>query len=411
MQIRQGVAATASLVAAVLVSSVALAACSGGGGEITVWTYPVVEDEARHQKFWDKVVADFEKENPEITVDVSIHPWKNRDEALATARAGGKGPDVIYLIPDQLPKFTEDLVDAESYLPATTLADYRENAVESVSPAGTMLGAPLLMTIQTPVCNKKLFDQAGVSEYPTSWEDFADLGPVFAREDVFLTDFAATPTSTLNLSYYPWLWQAGGAVFSRDGKSVTFGTAEGQEALGFVAGLAEDGFVDPESLTRELPPEQTAAYNNKVACTMSAEPGQFEKPWGTENVKILPPLKNEVDVTYGTVGSLGIFSDSDKIEQSGKFISYVTQPDLMREYVRIPGYFSPRQSQASLYTDDPVLGEQEKYLDLANVGPLEPQAREVNASLAPEIQSAMLGKKTPEQALADGEKEAESLIR
>ena len=88
----------------------ALSACAGGAGagsstptpqdgaasgSVTMWTYPVIADEAAHKAFWDEQIAAFQEENPDVDVKVEIYPWAGRDETLATAIAGNKGPDVV----------------------------------------------------------------------------------------------------------------------------------------------------------------------------------------------------------------------------------------------------------------------------------------------------------------------------
>ena len=89
-------------------SALALAGCSGTSGDsggsktVTMWIYPVIADEAAHKSFWDKTVKAFEAEHKDVTVKYEIYPWANRDESLSTAIAAGKGPDLVYLIPDQL---------------------------------------------------------------------------------------------------------------------------------------------------------------------------------------------------------------------------------------------------------------------------------------------------------------------
>lgn len=410
MRLRRAAAAAVGI--ALLAGLVACGSDSTAeNSSVTMWIYPVVADETQHKKFWDDTVADFKKDNPGIDVKVNIYPWADRDRQLQTAISGGKGPDIVYLIPDQLPKWENSLLPAEEYLPKATVQDYRENAIEAVSPQGNLLAAPLLMTVVTPVCNKKVFQQAGVTSMPTSWDDFAALGPKFKSKGLYLTDYPADPASTLNTSFYIYLWEAGGDVFSADGSKVAFNSPQGLEALKYLKKLVDDKLVDPQLLTKVPPAEQQAVAQNKVACTQSSAPLQLVDYWGKENISVLAPFKKNKDITYGTVGSLAIFKRSAHKDEAGKFVAYVTQPDIMKKYLALPGYFSPRTSQSSLYASDPILGAEEKYLDLATVGPLHPQAREVMAALAPEIQGALLGKKSPEQALADAEKAANALIR
>ncbi|MFF8716961.1 ABC transporter substrate-binding protein, partial [Streptomyces sp. NPDC015184] len=118
-------AVTVPLLSAALATTV-LAGCGSGTDDdtVTMWTYPVIFDEAKNKAYWDGLVKAFEKEHSGVKVKVETFPWANRDTALATAIASGKGPDVVYLIPDQLPKYARSIVPADEYMPADARSDY-----------------------------------------------------------------------------------------------------------------------------------------------------------------------------------------------------------------------------------------------------------------------------------------------
>lgn len=63
--------------------------------EITLW-HGLSRDPDKSSV--DKIVADFERENPDIKVNVVIIPAAETDSTkLITAVAGGTGPDLVYL--------------------------------------------------------------------------------------------------------------------------------------------------------------------------------------------------------------------------------------------------------------------------------------------------------------------------
>ncbi|WP_344974100.1 sugar ABC transporter substrate-binding protein [Streptosporangium fragile] len=404
-----------ALAAAALATGM-LTACGGsdsGSGEkqtVTMWTYPVIADQAKHQAFWDEQTAAFEKANPTVDVKVEIYPWAKRDEALSTAIAGNKGPDVVYLIPDQLPKYAKTLQPVDEYLSAEAKADYRDNAKASVTIDGKMMGAPILMTSNPLVCNQKAFTEAGVKEYPTTWDELLELAPTFKDKGIDVTNYWADPAATLNQSFYPLLWQAGGDVFAPDGKKVAFAGPEGIKALTFLKKLVDGGYVEKDLLTGLPKFEQTNVAQNKVACTWQHVPADVETFWGKENIKVFPPLKDAKQVGYGTVGSLSMLKAADDKDAAGKWIAFATRAEATKAYDTASGNFSPQKSTGSLYASDPVQAEMEKTLDFTTAGPLNEKARDVMGVLAPEIQAALIGKKTPEQALADAAAAADALL-
>ncbi|MFC6016285.1 ABC transporter substrate-binding protein [Plantactinospora solaniradicis] len=403
-----------SAVAVALVTVLAATACGGSEDSdkktVTMWMYPVIADEAKHRAFWDETVTAFTGQHPDIEVKTEIFPWANRDQALATAIAGNKGPDVVYLIPDQLPKYARNIEPVDAYLDDAARSDYLDNVLTSVTIDGKMMGAPVLTSAVTMICNKKVFDAVGQTTYPTNWSDILGMAPAFKAKGYDMTAYAGEVKNTLNQTFYPLLWQAGGEVFSPDGKSVAFDSDAGRKALTFVKQLVDGGYLDKSLLTTAPSIEQTRIAQNKVACVWHMEPQQVEGFWGKENIKVLPPMTEARQIGYGTVGSLAMLRGAADKEAAGKWIAFVSGVDIARKYDTSSGFFAAKKSAGTLYAGDPVLGEQEKYVGMTTVGPLHEKARDVMGVLAPEIQAALLGKKSVDQALSDAAKAAAPLL-
>lgn len=405
-----------SAVAVALVAALVATGCGGSGSAdsdkttVTMWIYPVVVDEAKHRAYWDETIKAFEAANPDIKVKTEIFPWANRDQALATAIAGNKGPDVVYLIPDQLPKYARNIEPVDRYLDDAAKSDYLPNVLKSVTIDGKMMGAPVLTSAVTPLCNKKVFADVGQTTYPSNWNDLLAMAPRFKAKGYDMTAYGGDAKNSLNLTFYPLLWQAGGDVFSQDGKSVTFNSAEGKKALGFLKQLVDGGYVDKSLLTSQPPMEQTRIGMNKVACTWHLLPPEVEKLWGKENIQVLPYFTDAKQLGYGTVGSLSMLRNAKDKKAAGKWIAFASNAENSKKYDMTSSFFSAKKSVGALYTGDPVLGEQEKQVANSTVGPLHEKARDIQGVLSPEIQAALLGKKSVDQALDDAARAAAPLL-
>lgn len=405
-----------SAVVVALVAALAATACGdSGSGEsdkttVTMWIYPVIVDEAKHRAYWDETVKAFQSANPNIEVKTEIFPWANRDQALATAIAGKNGPDVVYLIPDQLPKYARNIEPVDKYLDDAAKSDYHPNVTKSVSIDGKMMGAPILTSAATPLCNKKVFAAVGETTYPTSWNDLLTLGPKFKAKGYDITAYPGDSKQTLNQTFYPLLWSAGGDVFSPDGKSVAFNSDAGKKALTFLKQLVDGGYVDKSLVTTLPSTEQTRIGQNKVGCVWHVPVAEAEKLWGKENVQAIPHLSDVKQIGYGTVGSLSMLNGAKDMEAAGKWIAFATNAENSKTYDTASNFFSPRKSTGSLYGDNPVLSVQEQQVATSTVGPLHEKARDIQGVLSPEIQAALLGKKSVEQALDDAAKAAAPLL-
>lgn len=393
-----------------------MAGCSGGGAaaegdqNVTVWLYPVIADEAKHKAFWDETIAEFEEANEGISVDYEIFPWANRDEGLQTAIAANKGPDLVYLIPDQLVAYQKSIEPIGEYLSDDFRSQVLDNVAESVTLDGEMMGAPMLTSAMTLICNQAAFDAAGVSEMPETWDDMREIAPAFAEAGMHLLHYPATAENTLNMTFYPLLWQAGGEVYTDEGE-VGFNSDAGLEALTLLTDLAEMGALDPDMITSLPAIEQTGLAQGKTACSYQNSVREVADFWGEENVRVLPPLTDQETVAYGTVGSLSMLKGAGDKEAAAAFAEFATSAEVMAPYLTESGFYSALKSDEALYDPETLLGQVEQYVPQTTVGELAESSRALMGVLSPELQAALLGQKSPEQALNDAAKAAEPLLR
>ncbi|MFJ6573167.1 extracellular solute-binding protein [Streptomyces sp. NPDC091292] len=406
--------AVAVPVVATALATTLLAACGGSGSgsdskTVTMWTYPVIFDEAKNKEYWDGLVKEFEKEHAGVTVKVETFPWANRDTALATAIASGKGPDVVYLVPDQLPKYAKNIVPADEYMPADAKKDYTEFAMDSVTVDGKALGTPVLTSANPLICDKRVFDAIGETAYPSTWADLEALAPELKKKGYYATSYSGDTQQTLNMTFYPLLWQAGGDVFAADGKKTAFSDAAGVKALTYLKKLVDGGYTDKDLVTTTPKLEQTPIAKGKVACTWQNTPADVEPFWGKENIVVQPPLKDTESIGYGTVGALSLLKGGNK-DLAGEWITFAAEAKNAAGLETSAGYFPARTSGGDLYPGDALQKAVGDTLPSMTAGPLHEKSREVMGVLAPEIQAALLGKKSPQDALDAAAKAADAML-
>ncbi|MFJ3667202.1 extracellular solute-binding protein [Streptomyces sp. NPDC090106] len=408
---------TTRLIAAAtaVTSAFCLAACgadgesAGGKTTVTTWVYPVIFDEKENAAYWSGLEKKFEKAHPDIDVKVSTYPWADRDTKLATALAANKGPDVAYLIPDQLAAYQRNLVPADDYLADADRAAYRDSALKAVTVDGKAMATPVLMSAYPLMCNKKVLDAVGVDTVPSTWDDLAALGAKAKKKGYYAITYSGDTTATLNMTYYPLLWQAGGDVFSADGTKSAFASDAGVEALTWLKQFVDKGWTPKDLVTKTPSIEQTDLAKNKVACTWQNSAAEVESYWGEDDIVMGSALTGQKSVAYGTVGTLAMFRGADT-GAAGQWISFVAQPDNVAGLLTPGGYFGARTDGGDLYPGDTLQQATEKVLDSADVGPLNTAARDVMGALAPQIQAALLGKSTPKEALDQAATAADQII-
>jgi ABC-type glycerol-3-phosphate transport system substrate-binding protein len=403
-----------------LVLAAALSSCgdnnSSGSSEtktITLWMYPVIGDQAASDAYWQKVEKDFEAANSGIDLKVEMQPWANRDEKVAAAFAGKKGPDVLLLIPDQLPQYVkngslepvDDVVepDKSKFLPA---------AIPGLTVDGKVYGAPIYHTVTTTMYNKKLLDKAGITTPPETWDEIKAAAPKLKAAGFSTLDYSASPEASLNLNFYPLLWQAGGKVFDDGGKTVAFNQAPGVEALTFLKSLYDEGAVPKSALTNGNVVADQPFGKGQVAMAFTSTPADAKTvagTWGAANVVIGTPLTEEKQVGFGLPGGLSVNAASENVDAAKKFLSFMIQPAQLESLSKASGFFTPRTDVKAPITD-PIAQKFADALQYTFPGEPNPVARQVMSLLSAEIQAALTGKKAPQQALDDAAKQANDLL-
>jgi raffinose/stachyose/melibiose transport system substrate-binding protein len=141
--------------------------------ELTFWSWRQ-EDRAQYEQFIDA----FEAENPGITITFETFEATNYNTILATALAGGSGPDLMMVrayggmesiaVPGYLePLSTETIPALADFAPAALSA-------ETVRADQKIYAVPFASQTQLVIYNKGIFDANGLEE-PQTWDEFMAL--------------------------------------------------------------------------------------------------------------------------------------------------------------------------------------------------------------------------------------------
>ncbi|MHC5797504.1 ABC transporter substrate-binding protein [Lacisediminihabitans sp. FW035] len=213
------------------VFALGLAGCASNGpkadGKVTI-TYSNFISNGGNEKNLAKIVAAFEKKNPNITVDVKTLPYDAYGTALQTDLAAGTPADVFDINGPSAygPLETNGTLSELKGVPSSL---YNTALLDSYATGGKQYALPTSFSDVVLYYNKDLFDKAGVS-YPTASWKWKDETAAAAK----LTDKAAGVWGdhqpvTYN-EYYKVLVQNGASFLSKDGKKAAFNTPAGIEA-------------------------------------------------------------------------------------------------------------------------------------------------------------------------------------
>lgn len=222
-------------------AGVALAAIAGLAGNyasaaaedvtLSYFTFSAAPD---HLEDLDTIVAAFNEEHPNITIEVQTASYADYFTSLQTQVAGGSAPDtfelnyenfVTYARSGALLDIGEYVTDAERYYPL---------ALEGFTDDGVQYGLPMTFSDVVLIYNKDLFDAAGV-DYPTAdwtWDDEQVAAEALTDADAGVYgDYQ--PVSFFE--FYKALAQAGGTFFDDEGMAA-FNSPEGVAAAEWLTG-------------------------------------------------------------------------------------------------------------------------------------------------------------------------------
>jgi len=239
--------------AAVAAAAVALlaTACSSGGGSpssgVTTISYFTFSAAPSHLGDLNKIVAAFEKANPDIKVDVSSADYADYFTKLSTEIAAGTAPDTFELDYQDFVNYAAsgallDLGSGSGSGASFDAAAYTPTSVSAFAYGGKQMGLPESFSDVLLFYNEKLFNQAHIP-YPTaSWTWADEMAAAKKLTDKSAGVWGLFQPVTFN-EFYKALAQAGGQFFNASKTKATFNSPAGVAAAEWL--LSKPGTTMP----------------------------------------------------------------------------------------------------------------------------------------------------------------------
>ena len=124
------------------------------------------------QKYWDKLVKEYESKHPDVKIDVSVYSWNDVDRKVKEMVAAGDAPDLAQIgaYSDYADK--DLLYSADDLLSISTQADFSSQLATAGEVKGVQYGMPFAASTRLLFYNKTLFEQAGLTA-PKTWKQLA----------------------------------------------------------------------------------------------------------------------------------------------------------------------------------------------------------------------------------------------
>ncbi|MFI9647642.1 extracellular solute-binding protein [Streptomyces sp. NPDC052040] len=411
---RRGIAATA------LVASVALAATACGGSDsdsgksggpvtITWWDTSNATNEAPTYK---ALVADFEKANPKIKVKYVDVPFDQAQNKFDTAAGSQGAPDVLRSEVGWTPAFAKKgyFLPLDGTKALADRAAFQSSLVQQAQYEGKTYGVPLVTDTLALVYNKALFQKAGITEAPKTWDELkSDAAKVKDK-----TGVDGYWGSTQSYYAQSFLYGEGTDTVDAAGKKITVDSAPAKKAYGtWLSLFSGKGLHAADTTADAYAHIQDAFVNGKVAAIVQG-------PWEITNFYQGSAFKDKSNLGIATVpaGSTGkpgaptgghnlsVYAGSDKAHQDAAltFVNFMTSAK-SQETIALKNSTLPTRQDA--YTAqvkaDPGIAGYQGVLAAARPRPALPEYSSLWVPLDAELPKIAGGKESLDKGLSNAE--------
>lgn len=353
-----------------------------------------------------------------------------QDEAhqkFITALSGGVVPDLYGNGADLIPGYVEigALAELGPYLDRSeslSADDFPEGVLSLCMYDGKIWGLPVYADTLVLYYNKSLMAEAGLDPEspPADWDSLREAAIAMTQRDGddtlqvagLLVDGWSAPRA-----FIPALYSYGGQLLSEDLSQAAFHSTEGQEVLRFLVNLVHEDRVTEvgwgtefeDSVNEPFIAGKAGMFFDVPAATRRILRWRPEfEDWGIAGL----PAGPQGQVQMAQTDALMIPAQAENKDAAWELIEYWMRPEVMvkwaQDVYRPPSTNSALQDEA-LMADPriaPVSAALEHTIDL----PQTTHWAEIFNSLTAEIQLALVGDKTPEQALNDAAATVDRLL-
>ncbi|MFC9354035.1 ABC transporter substrate-binding protein [Arthrobacter sp. NPDC057013] len=329
---------TAGVLTAAALAAALLTGCSGTSGDsgngdgpvtLTYWDFMDPSQSNPRSAALKQNIENFEKDNPNIHVQLSTVSFGDMIGRLPQAAAAGQTPDVVKMFAPVVPQ----IAAAQVYEPlpeeAKKITDWLRPVDKLAGKDGKQVAVPYDYRTCTLYYNDKILKKIGAT-VPTTWDEVANVAGKAAAAGFtgFGTGFSGVDNSAIISTFFDcFMSEVGQNISGQDGKA-SFATDKGKEFADFLVKLKKAGGMAPSVVGDQTSTVTDGLQNGTAAMAVL----------GTERIVTLK--KTNPDIKWTTLpkasngsnkGStfgwtLGIGAGTKHADAAWKFIEYMTGP-------------------------------------------------------------------------------------
>jgi arabinogalactan oligomer/maltooligosaccharide transport system substrate-binding protein len=355
----------------------------------------------------DGLVQKFMDKNPASTVQAQMVPFSDAQNKFKTVAQAGDAPDIFRAEIAWTPEFAElgFLAPLDEYVSLEDIQDYLPSALRYNLYKGHTWGIPQVTDCLALLYNRRMLQQVGL-EPPNTMEELITV----ARR---LTDPSKGQYGFFwrGDSYWllPFVWAYGGGLIEEDDHQIRINDPGSVAALTFYIALRDEH--------RVVPPEVDFAndYENMLVGFKTGKYAMiFNGPWATADILAGAEFSDPANLGvtriprgpagYGSpVGGHNyvISSSCQDVPAAYKFIHFLNRAEHQAMLASKNNLLPTRMSAYDLpeVVDNRIIQGFRHQLEVANNRPVIPEGGLIFVDFTPNLQAALNGSKTPQEAL------------
>jgi len=386
---------------------------STSGIGIEFWTMQL---QPEFTDYFKKLITTFETENPGIKVNWVDLPWSVMRSKILTAISAKTAPDVVNLNPD----FASQLagrnawLDLDSKVPVDVRSSYLPNIWKASTLNGKSFGIPWYLTTQLTIYNKDLLKHSGINQPPATYTELATVARQIKNKTgkyAFFLTLVPEDSAEVLESFV----QMGVTLVTPAGQAA-FNTPVGKAAFQYWVDLYKNGLLPREVLTQ--------GHRHAVELYQAGETAMLSSgaeflntiaknaPAIAQVSAIAPQLTGQTGKKNVAVMDLVISANTAQPDAALKFATFVTNNQNQLAFAKaanvLPStvqalsdsYFKTLRADASSIEKARIVSATQ----LRQAEVLIPTMKDINLlqkAIYENLQAAMLGEKTVDQAITD----------
>jgi arabinogalactan oligomer/maltooligosaccharide transport system substrate-binding protein len=390
-----------------------LAACGGNPAPSTTSSSPVTlnywyTEGTSETPVILQLIKDFETQNPNIHINAQAKPFGETQASFTTAAQSNTAPDVLRSDVGWVAQFASlrYLLPIDQYVSQSDQSDYLPNALAYDKYNGHLYGLPQVTDFLAVLYNKAAFAKAGITSAPTTMAEFeAD------SQKLVSTKASKYGFETSGASYFalPFMWSFGGGMIDNQ-NNILVNNAGSVAGLNFLLKLQNQDKVMPAKV------DVANGYNNMENDLKDGTTGMiFNGPWATSDILTGSAFADKTNlgiagIPTGPSGATGsptggqsyvAYAGTKHPAEAAKFMQFMSSTASQVTIAKANHTLPTRQSaySDSAVSSDPVISGFYAIRNTAVSRPVIPQGGQLFTDFDPNIQAALLGSKSPTDAL------------